>query len=723
MYGQNSITFSDREVYEKYKEVQHLMKVIVAEKPDVAKQLRNALEPSAKAVKFAEKVYYYMGERFIFVPLIGHLFRAQYPQEINEDYKQWKIEKMNLPEILPLKIISPIANTYFKCVKEVTSRKDIDEVVVCTDPDREGQLIWALIEKNLNIKVPITRATLKEQTPKGRLKAYNSRKPNSNYKSLEEAGLGRMQADYLIGLHATRANTVAFGGFKNIVNEGRVQSPTRYMVYLNDKEIKNFKPEDYAVLQLETESDEDKGLVLSSGRLTKEDAEKIKEVLPGNQFKMTKVEKDTKKEAPKLYKTNTVLIDASNKCGISATRTTEILQTLYQNYGLTTYPRTGIEQISVSSAEEVMKIVDSLDGAGIVDDIINEIKEKKLTYQKHLINTKGGDMPHEAITPTFDGDPKRLFDKLSKDEKEVYILIAKRFLQGFYPPAVISETKVTTSINYNNEKIDFGAKGKAIKEPSWMKISGIPNDKFIPSVTDGHSYLYIDSKIQMKQTKPPSRFTNASLLDAMENAGKYVDDKEAKKILKKIEGIGTGATQQGIIDNLLKNNFLVLKGNSIYPTEKTIQLTEILPNSPLTSPLMTAELETKLSMVESGELTFHDFMTEVNKQVDDIIEATKNSKKTTISSGVESIGKCPYCSREMRESKTNYYCPGYKDNSCQFIIKKEYKSKKLTKANVKQLLEKGRTKKMKGFVSDKGKPFEAALVRNDDKRRIEYDFS
>lgn len=688
----------------------------------------NALDPYAKSICFAKPyVYYYEGKNYIFAAANGHLFQAKNPEEISKNNKKWEAKRLDIPETIPLKIIQNTKQS-FACLKELMKHKDIDEVIVATDPDREGQLIWELISKNLKINVPVTRVWIKEWTKTGLTNAFHNRKDNIQYKNLADAGLGRLQADYLIGMTGTRVHTVCFGGYKNVINEGRVQSPTRYLVGDLERKIINFKPDDYHLIQLDIQSEESSPLRLTSEKLNPSASSDIFKSLSSKQYLISKDVKQVSKRGPMLYKTNDILKEASNKLGLSAEGTSNILQKLYQDYALTTYPRTEIQQISIGSSKDVIKIVESLDGLGIVDDIIDEIKESHLSFQKRLINFSGGEMPHEAITPTFNGDPKAVFSKLSKDEKGVYELIVRRFLQGFYPDAVIEETKVSTEVEHKGQTYMFDNSGKVIQSPGWMKVLGIPSDSFLPHITNGKKYPFVDAKLEKKQTTPPSRFTESSLLNAMENAGRYVSDNEAKKILKVSKGIGTGATRSEIIKNLYKSGFIAKKGKTIYPTEKLMQWMDILPNSPLKSPQMTADLESQLSEVEHGTMSLHDFMESVNQQLDELIEVANSAPKIKMSTSScltenpkKSIGLCPFCGREMRENDKSYFCPGYKDG-CKFSIWKTIAGKKINETIAKSLVSKGYTGKLSGFTSKTGKSFQAKLTLNKTTRQIEFKF-
>lgn len=707
-----------------------MKKLIITEKSSVMKDFIRILEPSAKAICYEKPyVYYYEGKNYIFACANGHLFEVKSPDEINADYKKWTSDIMHFPDTLPLKPIKR-AKGSFQCMKDILKKqgKDIDEVIVITDPDREGQLIWALIERNLTIKQPISRVWIKEWPDAALKRAFHSRVPNSHYKNLEDAGLGRLQADYIIGMNGTRINTVCFGGYKNVINEGRVQSPTRFLVADLENRIQNFKPEDYSVIVLKTESEDTTPLELRSDTLHPDVAKKLNPILKGQSYTMQVEKQTTKKGCPMLYKTNKILQDASNKLGFSTEKTTEILQKLYQDYALTTYPRTEIEQISLEASKNVGKILKSLDGIGLVDDIINEIKENNYTFQKHLVNTKGGEMPHEAITPTFEGNPASVLHKLSSDERQVYELIVKRFLQGFYPPAVIDETKVSTSIKFEDKDYAFKNSGKVIVTPSWMKISGIPSDSVLPQVLNGKDYMYINTKVENKKTQAPTRYTEAKLLDAMEHVSRFVDDKESQQILKQTKGIGTGATRNDTLERLYKSGFLYKKGKTIYPTEKCMDWYNNTPESPLKSPLMTAELETSLSAVEHGEKTLEEFMSEVYEQVETLHNIAHTAPKKTISSNTSKVpakpqssdlGVCPFCGKPMRENEKSYYCTGYKDG-CSFSIWKIIAEKKISKTTAKSLITKGYTGKLKGFISNKGKPFEAKLIVDSTTRKIKF---
>lgn len=618
-----------------------MKKLIVTEKSSVMKDFIRILDPTAKAICYKKPyTYYYEGKSYIFTCASGHLFEVKSPEEINSDFKKWTSNIMHFPDILPLKPIKRTQNN-FTCIKTILKKqeKDIDEVIVITDPDREGQLIWALIERHLTIKKPISRVWIKEWPDAALKKAFDSRVPNSHYKHLEDAGLGRLQADYIIGMNGTRINTVYFGGYKNVINEGRVQSPTRFLVADLEHKIQTFKPENYSVIVLKTESESTDLLELRSETIQPEIAKKINPTLKGKDYTMQVEQQKTKKSCPMLYKTNKILQDASNKLGLSTEKTSQILQKLYQDYALTTYPRTEIDQISVEASKNVWKIVDSLEGIGLVDDIISDIKANKRRFQKHLVNTKGGEMPHEAITPTFEGNPASILHRLSSDERKVYELIVKRFLQGFYPPAVINETKIQTTIEYDSKEYVFKTAGKTIVEPSWMKISGIPNDSLLPQILDDKDYTCVDTKIENKQTQPPARFTEAKLLNAMENAARFVDDKNSQEILRKSKGIGTGATRNEILNRLYKTGFIYMKGKTIYPTEKCMDWYNNTPDSPLKSPLMTAQLEASLADVENGKRTLEEFMDEVYEQVETLHKIVSTAPKKTISSNTSKSQK------------------------------------------------------------------------------------
>ncbi|MBM6799953.1 type IA DNA topoisomerase, partial [Coprobacillus cateniformis] len=269
-------------------EVIPIKKLIIAEKPNVMREFVHALDSHAKSICYAKPyVYYYEGKDYIFAAANGHLFQAKNPEEISMNNKKWDAKKLDIPEVIPIKINKQYAQSFY-CLKELVKRKDIDEIIVATDPDREGQLIWELIARNLKINVPVTRIWINEWTEASLIKAFHGRKDNKAYQNLADAGLARLQSDYLIGMTGTRVHTVCFGGYKNVINEGRVQSPTRYLVGALEKTIMNFKPENYHIIQLQTGSDEAEAMTLLSHKLDTKESSGLLDVLPSYQYEILK---------------------------------------------------------------------------------------------------------------------------------------------------------------------------------------------------------------------------------------------------------------------------------------------------------------------------------------------------------------------------------------------------------------------------------------------------
>lgn len=704
-------------------------KLLIAEKPDVMRQLVAALDRKAVRNKFSDRVSYYEGEKFLFASALGHLFTPQMPQEISEDNKRWSNSRLaDIPDELPLKP-GPTDKNYYKCIKKLAGRNDVDEIIVCTDPDREGQLIWTLIATELKPKssLRISRAWIQEWTPLGLRNAFNTRKPNSAYDTLSDAGLCRQRADYLIGLTSTRVMTVNFGGSGNIINTGRVQTPTAAIVWKNDQEIANFKPEPYNVLKATFATDEASSIELTSARID-EDVSAIASAMKGRSAVLSRTDKKTSKKAPLLYNTTDIQKDAGKKLGLSAERVMEILQDLYQVQGMTTYPRTEVRQVSADAAKNASRTVSTLRGLAF-DEAVNGlayIDAHGASMQKHVISTDG-DMPHEAITPSAGGNPASKYASLPADEQAVYRMIVTRYLQAFYAPAVMAETEVSANVTANGKTYRLNAKGKSVIDPSWMELSGIPSDKVLPSVTDGNSYECLKAVSEAKKTTPPARLTEAGLLDAMEHAGRYVDDDDAKEILKDVKGIGTSATRSGIIENLYAHDYITRKKSVLYPTAKLNALMQIIGDQTIASPVMTSELEGRLSDVESGKMTKGDFIEMLDKNVDELIE-TANTKKAeageSASISADDLGACPVCGKAITETKMAYSCP---DRSCGFALWKQTGNKKITKSEakkiIKQLDDAGVTEKIDGFVSKAGKPFSAKLKVNKSTHKIEFDFS
>lgn len=709
------------------------MKILfIAEKPDVSRQLRAIYAPDAKYTSVSKYVGYYESKSYIFTAASGHLFTLKEPEDLDEAWKKWDLAAlpMELPRQWPLKP-NDKGGRYdpatFATIKKLCARRDVGEIVVCTDPDREGQLIWGYIEEMLpSMKKKITRAWFKEWSPESMEACITNRRPNDEYKNLEQAGRCRAIGDAMEGFNDSRAATCRLGGAGNIISIGRVQTFTQHLVYKREKEIKNFVPEDYADVFMETETDVNKTISLkhrSDRHLSPNEAEQLcQRIRSASATAVLHVETKRKTQnVLKLYSTTEIQKDMNKRYGFSADHTSDILQKLYSpEYALTTYPRTDVKEISSGNARHhALNAVRNLRKAGLFDDEIEKILEKKWQISPFVISSQET-LAHEAITPVFGSiDPKKIF-RLSRDEMKVYCAIVERFLQAFYPKAVFNETTVSTDVG--NER--FETKGKTLLEPGYLEVVGTGSDVILPKVTDGRAYKILEMTTQAKTTAPPSRYTEASLLEAMENAGRFVDDKEEVQTLRQVKGVGTGATRKETIQTLYKRNYIQLKGKTILPTQKTMDMFDVLPDTPLTSASSTARMEMMLNEIQEGRETPDAYFDQIEQRVREFVEAVKKmDPASAVDTGTgESLGSCPICGGPVVKSAKGWQCARWKAG-CRFMIWETVSGKKLPKIQAKKLLETGQTDWISGFRSrDPEKPpFAARLTfQADDNGEIDF---
>lgn len=697
------------------------MKVIISEKPDVMRKLAAVLAPHAKKMKSTYGTSYFQDDDLIFVSCLGHLFENKSPEAIDSRYKSWKLEDlpMEFPKEIPteLKRSDRGEKNYFKTIQMAIDQCD-DEVVVATDADREGQHIFENMKKHLKNYHPRkeTRMWITEMTDEAMQKAYEDRKSNSEYAGLRDAALCRDEADYKIGMNSTRAMTTKFGGYKNVISIGRVQTPTLKFVVDRELKIKNFVPEPYNVLALVTGSDSFESLTMKhkiKNPMKPNEAEVLRKKLLLHKDAVLSVKKTHGRTGVlNLYNTSEIQQDMNKRYGFSVSKTLDLLQSLYQDHALTTYPRTEMTVISESAAKDTLKVIQNIRGADTgCKDWIEEIFNKGYTISNKVV-TKS-EMAHEAITPVYGSiNPSRI-KTLTEDERKVYEAIVERFVQAFFPDLEYDETVVTTVL----ENQTFEAKGKIITEPGWTKVTGIKDDVTLPPITDKGSYPIKEIKMDKKKTTPPGRFTQATLVNAMENAARYVDDAAMAAVLKeeKRKGIGTGATRGKIIEGLFSKGYLIEKKKSVFPTEKAMQLFEVMPESTLTSPVSTAEMEMALDEVSMGTMTRFDYMKRIDDTIVEIIDAIKGAKTQSIHNGstAESLGVCPCCKSPVTETKISYGCSNWK-NGCQFRIWKEISGKKITAAVAKKILEKGKSGLIKDFTYQNGDKYNGYLILEED---------
>lgn len=619
--------------------------LVLAEKPSVGKEIARVLKCNKGGNGYIE------GENYVVTWALGHLVTLADPEVYDDKYKSWKMEDLPmLPKPLKLVVIKQ-SGKQFNAVKEQLHRKDITEIVIATDAGREGELVARWIIEKANCKKPLKRLWISSQTDKAILDGFRNLKPASQYDNLYKAAACRSEADWVVGLNITRALTCKHNAQ---LTAGRVQSATLAMIVNREEEIRNFKPKDYYVINAKS-----KGFNLqwrdknnSNSTFDVEVANKIVAATKGKSANVVEVTESAKKKfAPQLYDLTELQRDANRIFGYSAKQTLSIMQRLYENYKILTYPRTDSRYISndiVATLPDRLKAI----SVGNYRTLATEILNGKINAHKGFVdNSKVSD--HHAIIPT---EQRVNLANLSSEEKHIYDLVVKRFLSVMLPPYEYMQTTITTDINGET----FIAKGNVVKSKGWKKVYDRADElaedeedndsQVLPVVKKGDVLTISSVESKKQQTKPPARFNEGTLLSAMENPQKYVKvDKVSAKTLGETGGIGTVATRADIIEKLYNMFYIEKNGKEMIPTGKGKQLIELVPEE-LKSPLMTAKWELELELISKGKKDPRAFTEEMRKYAEELVQQVKGSSDKFKHDNLTGK-KCPECGKYMLEVK------------------------------------------------------------------------
>lgn len=619
--------------------------LVLAEKPSVARDIANVLKCAKKGNGFLE------GDKYIVTWALGHLVTLADPESYDVKYKTWKLEDLPmLPERLKLTVIKQTGKQ-FNTVKSLLTRGDVVEIIIATDAGREGELVARWIIEKAKVNKPVKRLWISSVTDKAIKEGFQNLKPGKAYENLYHAAVARSEADWYIGLNATRALTTKFNAQLNC---GRVQTPTIAMIAAREDEIKNFKPQTYYGIEAQTESikltwQDVNG---NSRSFNKEKIDSIVNSFGKQDAKVISIDRKPKKSfAPGLYDLTELQRDANKLFGFSAKETLNIMQKLYEQYKVLTYPRTDSRYISndiVSTLPERLKAC----SVGEYRSIANKILTKPIKTNKSFVDdSKLSD--HHAIIPT-EGFVN--LSSFNDKERKIYDLVIKRFLAVLSPAHEYEQLTVQATIG--NEK--FIAKGKTVITAGWKEVYSNKYDdeestddvkeQLLPHIEKGD---LLKTKLIAQtsgQTKPPARFTEATLLSAMENPTKYLEtgDKKLADTLKSTGGLGTVATRADIIEKLF-NSFMIEKrgGKEIYITSKGRQLLNLVPKE-LRSPATTAQWEQKLELIAKGKLKKDVFINEMKEHTREIVAEIKSSDKKYKHDNI-STKSCPDCGKPMLE--------------------------------------------------------------------------
>ncbi|MBZ6024839.1 DNA topoisomerase III [Bacillus cereus] len=619
--------------------------VVIAEKPSVARDIARVLKCDKKGNGYLE------GSKYIVTWALGHLVTLADPESYDVKYKKWNLEDLPmLPERLKLTVIKQTGKQ-FNAVKSQLLRKDVNEIIVATDAGREGELVARWIIDKVKLNKPIKRLWISSVTDKAIKDGFANLKPGKAYDNLYASAVARSEADWYIGLNATRALTTRFNAQLNC---GRVQTPTVAMIASREDEIKNFKAQTYYGIEAQTMEKLKLTWQDANGNsrsFNKEKIDGIVKSLDKQNATVVEIDKKQKKSfSPGLYDLTELQRDANKKFGYSAKETLNIMQKLYEQHKVLTYPRTDSRYISsdiVGTLPERLKAC----GVGEYRPFAHKVLQKPIKPNKSFVDdSKVSD--HHAIIPT---EGYVNFSAFTDKERKIYDLVVKRFLAVLFPAFEYEQLTLRTKVG--NET--FIARGKTILHAGWKEVyenrfedDDVTDDvkeQILPHIEKGDT-LTVKLLMQTSgQTKAPARFNEATLLSAMENPTKYMDtqNKQLADTLKSTGGLGTVATRADIIDKLF-NSFLIEKrGKDIHITSKGRQLLDLVPEE-LKSPTLTGEWEQKLEAIAKGKLKKEVFISEMKNYTKEIVSEIKSSDKKYKHDNI-STKSCPDCGKPMLE--------------------------------------------------------------------------
>jgi DNA topoisomerase III len=717
--------------------------LIIAEKPSVAADLARALG------KVPKKGEHYENDEYVISSAVGHLVELLMPEDIDKKkYGFWRLETLPIiPEKFELKPIED-SKDRFNQLKKLLARKDIDQVINACDAGREGELIFNYIYQLAKSKLPVKRAWMQTMTTEGIQTAFKNLRDGSQMAGLGDAARCRSESDWLIGINGTRALTKRMFGSRagNVASVGRVQTPTLAIVFARELEIRNFKPRAFwrITATFEVAKGRYEGVYQRTNFKKAENdehdridriwekavAEAVLAACQGNPAAaVTEEKKSATQASPRLYDLTTLQREANNRFGLPARRTLQIAQALYERHKMITYPRTDSRALPEDYIPTVRQTLGSLhsDLAPHAQKVLDEgwLRPNKRIFNNAQISD------HFAIIPT--GTEYKNLDEM---EAKVFDMIARRFVAAFYPAA---EFDVTTRISTVATVHQFKTEGKVLTSPGWLAVYGktVVEDESGAGGGDGKSLpaldaadgrppkaKTVDTKLHEETTKPPPRYTEATLLSAMEGAGKLVDDEEMAEAMKE-RGLGTPATRADTIDGLINQKYMERQQRELVPTPKAESLLEFLSAvkaEALTKPDMTGEWEHKLRLMEHGKYVRPKFMEEIVEVTKGIVDRTKNFEEDESNSRVTDIVS-PTDGKPMLETLR-----AYKSQDGVLAVYKVVTGRKLEETEIRQLVASGEIGPLDGFVSPRtGNRFPAKLrlvddPKNEGKRRVELDF-
>jgi DNA topoisomerase III len=711
--------------------------LVIAEKPSVGQDLARVLPgPFEKHTGAGERTPRWLeGPDHVVTWAVGHLVQLAEPDEYDDKFKKWRMADLPIvPRTFKLVVRDERSQKQMKVVKDLLKRDDVDPVINACDAGREGELIFTYLYEYVKSDKPVQRLWLNSMTNDAMREAFGQLRDGAELGALRDAAKSRSEADWLVGMNATRAATIRLrSSFDGAVSLGRVQTPTLAILARREEEIRAFRPEKYWLVDAKFEAE---GARRYEGRFhagaqprlkTAQEARAIVEAVRGTRGEITKLEKTKRKErAPLLYDLTSLQRDANTRFGFSARRTLAAAQRCYEEHKALTYPRTSSRYLTSDMVPEIKPTAGHVGRRDEYRKAAQYVQSLDLLPLGRVVdNAKVGD--HHAIIPT---NSQHDLAKMNDDDRRVYDLVTRRFLAVFHPEAEFENTRVETTVAAHI----FRTRGKVLLVPGWRGVYGELSegetsdddegrDQQLPRLERGEAVDTRDAEALEKETKPPRRYSDASLLGAMETAGKLVEDDELREAMKD-SGIGTPATRAAIIERLIDVGYVERDGRALVATEKGTNVIRLLGEHPLTSPALTGDWEHRLARIEQGEETRARFMDDIAKFAGETVGVLDTTLKD-VRIPRANLGPCPVCGNDIVENRKGYSCWSREDPGCGFVIWKSKAGKQLPVTAARELIQKGFTAApVTGFKGRSGRSFRArlALEQSEDEGRWRVEF-
>ncbi len=740
--------------------------LVIAEKPSVAQDIVRALTPTAG--KFDKHDEHFENDKYVVTSAVGHLVEIQAPEEF--DVKRGKWSFANLPVIPPHFDLHPMdkTKTRLNAIVKQAKRKDVGAFINACDAGREGELIFRLIQQYSKVKLPVSRLWLQSMTPQAIRDGFASLRTDKQMLPLADAARCRSEADWLVGINGTRAMT-AFnsrdGGFF-LTTVGRVQTPTLSVVVEREEQIRKFISRDYwevhatfaaqagqypakwfdpkwkrAAANAAAGNTDEVDAELKADRVwTQREAQAIADAVRGQSASVTEESKPTTQASPLLFDLTSLQREANGKFGFSAKTTLSIAQSLYERHKALTYPRTDSRALPEDYVPVVKDTFTMLANSGmrhLAPFAATAIKGNYVKPSKRIFdNAKVSD--HFAIIPTLQAP-----SGLSEAEQKVYDLVTRRFMAVFFPSAEYQVTTRVSTVAAASKEHNFKTEGKVLVKPGWLAIYGKEAAEEVADAKDGdkgQSLVPVAPGEKVKtetvdakglKTRPPARYSEATLLGAMEGAGKTVEDDELREAMQE-KGLGTPATRSSIIEGLIAEKYMLREGRELIPTAKAFQLMTLLRGlgvEELSKAELTGEWEYKLAQMEQGKLSRETFMAEIAAMTERMVKKAKEYDRDTIPGDYATLAApCPNCGGIVKENYRRYTCTGKSgtEDGCGFSFGKTPAGRTFEVAEVEQFLRDKKIGPLDGFRSKAGWPFTAEMVIKFDEDtknyKLEFDF-